>query len=330
MDTPKETCEKSAPERGLLTIGIPVFEEAEGLANTLTSISKLKEFKSGEIEVVVWDNASRDLSYTVASDFASTSQQRVMVGRNPSNLGAPENYRQLLRNATSKYVWFLGAGEVVACFSLLPLINFLGDPDNAAISMGTVGVEANSIRGGVPASKWEIQAFEPETESCFVETISLSIVNRKLALEVIDRNDPGKSDRNAVWQHLEIALAATQERTFTVRSPGIVRVSENITGWWYHSKNALGIYLNQVKLLKAHPRRVEWVQDRLADRTGWHFAKFAFEMQVEGAGLKPAELIEARTAGIKIGPLLVALTIALSPKPLLRIAQSVFRLLNRK
>lgn len=330
MDTPQKTSGKSNPDQGLLTIGIPVFEEEEGLTKSLASIAKLSEFISGEIELVVWDNASRDLSFKVASDFASKSQRRMVVGRNPNNLGAPENYRQLLRTSTSKFVWFLGAGEVVACSSLRPLIDFLNDSDNFAISMGTVSVEANTNRGDVPASKWEIQAFEPETESCFVETISLSIVNRKLALAVIDKKDTGKIDKNAVWQHLEIALVATHERTFTVRSPGLVQVSENVTGWWYHSINALGIYLNQVKLLKAHPRRVEWVQDRLSDRTGWHFAKFAFEIKVEGAGLEPAELIEARKAGIKLGPLLLALTIASSPKPVLRIAQSVFRLLNRK
>jgi hypothetical protein len=90
------------------------------------------------------------------------------------------------------------------------------------------------------------------------------------------------------------------------------------------------MYLNQVKLLRAHPRRVDWVQDRLEDRTGWHFAKFAFEIKVEGAGLKPTELLEAHRAGIQIGPLLLALTIALSPKAVLRIAQSIFRSLNIK
>jgi glycosyltransferase involved in cell wall biosynthesis len=315
---------------GILAIGIPVFEEEEGLAETLSSIGNLEEFKSGEIEVVVWDNGSSDQSYRVASDFSANNPLKYRVGRNQSNLGAPENYRQVLRNSSSKFVWLFGAGEVISRSSLAPLLDFLSEPDNYSISMGTVRTESNSDKTIGLDSKWVIRAFDPETESCFVETISLSIVNRELALEVIGNQDSKSRDMFAVWQHLEIALAATRERTFTVSSPALVRVSENVTGWWYHGARALGIYLNQVKLLKAHPRRVVWVNDRLKDRTGWHFAKFAFEIKVEGAGLKAKELVEAHRAGIEKGPLLVALTIALSPKPLLRFAQSSFRWLKSK
>jgi glycosyltransferase involved in cell wall biosynthesis len=315
---------------GILTIGIPVFEEEEGLAETLSSIGNLEEFKSGEIEVVVWDNASGDLSYKVASDFSLKNPQKVKVGRNPSNLGGMENLKQVLRNSTSRFVWILGAGEEIIGESLAPLISFLGDPRNSAASMGTVSSVASEDEVKGYESNWLIEAFEPETGNCFVETISLSIVDKDLALAVVERRDSNSANEFRVWPHLEMALVATSEPTFKVTSPSLVRVSENPTGWWYHGIDALGMYLNQVKLLKAHPRRVVWVHDRLKDRTGWHFAKFAFEIKVEGAGLKPKELIEAYRAGIQTGPLLLAVTIALSPKPLLRIAQSAFRWLNSR
>jgi glycosyltransferase involved in cell wall biosynthesis len=328
MAIPKKNSENSNPHKGLLTIGIPVFEEEDGLAESLTSIANLNEFKSGEIEVVVWDNASRDLSYKVASDFSLKNPQKVKVGRNPSNLGGMENLKQVLRNSTSRFVWILGAGEEIIGESLAPLISFLGDPRNSTVLMGTVSSVASEDKVKGHESNWLIEAFEPETGNCFVETISLSIVEKDLALAVVERRDSNSAKEFRVWPHLEMALVATSERTFKVTSPSLVRVSENLIGWWYHGNNALGIYLNQVKLLKAHPRRVGWVHDRLKDRAGWHFAKFAFEIKVEGAGLKFKELIEAYRAGIQKGPLLVAFIIALSPKPILRIAQAMFRWLN--
>lgn len=330
MNNTKGNAQGANLKKGLLTIGIPVFEEEECLAQTLVSVASLDEFKSGEIEVVVWDNCSSDLSYKVALEFSSKSPQTVRAGRNPSNLGGIENIKQVLRNSNSKFVWILGAGEEITHESLAPLLSFLADSENSTVSMGTVIAEASVDKGNGHESNWVIEAFDPESGSCFVETISLSIIDKALALEVLETPYSELTKEFRVWPHLEMALVATSERTFKVSSPPLVRVSENPTGWWYHGNNALGMYLNQVKLLKAHPRRVGWVQDRLADRTGWHFAKFVFEVKVEGADLKPAELLEARRAGIQIYPLLVALTIALSPKPLLRIAQSVFRLLNSK
>ncbi len=315
---------------GILTIGIPVFEEEEGLAETLSSIGNLEEFKSGEIEVVVWDNNSQDLSYQVAFDFALRFPKSVYVGCNPSNLGMRENLRQVLKRANSKFVWIIGAGEQITPSSLAPLLQFLGDTRNSAVSMGTVEAHPDLELQDISGSKWEIQTFEPHSQSCFVETVSLSIVSSRLALQVVDSADYREKDQFHLWPHLELALIATSDKTFKVVSPHLVKVSANPMGWWYHGSQALGIYLNQVKLLKAHSQIVGWVQDRLADRTGWHFAKFAFEIKVEGTGLKAIELIEARRAGIQRGPLLVALVIALSPKAILLIAQSGFRRLMGK
>ena len=315
---------------GLLTIGIPVFTEEDGLAQSLASISQLKEFESGVVEVVVWDNCSTDLSYKVASDFALASPRTVRVGRNGSNIGPMKNLIQVLRNSTSKFVWILGAGEEVLPTSIAPLISYLNDCQNSTISMGVVTAEARPTVQKHADYNWAIKTLEPETLSCFVETISLSIVSRALALAVLEGEDSRNQDKFRVWPHLEVALAATSQRTFAVSLPPMVRVSENPSGWWYHSKDSLGIYLNQVKLLKGHPRAVPWVQHRLNDRTGWHFAKFAFEIKVEGAGLMAGDLIEARKAGIQSGPLLVALAVALCPKALLRVVQWAFRWLRRK
>lgn len=330
MNTTKENSQISTLQKGLLTIGIPVFEEEKGLAQTLSSIANLKEFLSGEIEVVVWDNDSDDLSYKVASDFAAGFPELVFVGQNVTNLGMRENLRQVIRNSKSKFVWILGAGEQITLPSLAPLMNYLGDPRNVSLAMGTIEAQHYLNTETSDGCNWEIQTFAPNSHSCFVETISLSIVSSNLALEVVNAEDYGHKDLFHLWPHLEMALIATSDKTFRVVSPKLVRVSANPTGWWYHGKNALGIYLNQVKLLKAHPRKIGWIQDRLKDRTGWHFAKFAFEIKLEGAGLKPLELLEARSVGIQGEPFLAALAIAFSPKTLLRIVQGVFRLLKSK
>ena len=309
----------------LLCIGVPVFEEDEGLSRSISSIEALEEFKNGLVEAVIWDNDSSDDSYKVALQFANRNPQSVRVGQNTSNIGPVENLRQVLRNSSAKFVWILGAGEELSTTSLSPLLEFLGDPLNSELAMGTVSTDLPSNSPTEDELDWHIESIDPEASSCFVETISLSIVLRDLALDVLDRDYPGRDDGFHVWPHLEVALRATSCPTFRVSSPPLVKVTTNPTGWWYHSSSALEIYLNQVILLKSHAKKVDWIQDRAGDRCGWHFAKFAFEVKLEGAGLTLIELVKALRAGIKMAPIVVAAAIAISPKALLRFAQKMYR-----
>lgn len=314
----------------LLTIGIPVFEEADGLAKTITSIENLTEFRAGIIKVVIWDNHSQDDSEKVATKFAARYPDKVLVGHNSTNVGAVGNIIQVLKNSNSKFVWILGAGEELINSTLKPLLDFLDEPRNSDVVMGTVKADSGPGSKWGASPEWNIKRVEPETDSCFVETISLSIVDRNLALKVLEVNHDLKRSMNYVWPHLEVALSATSAPTFKLDYPALVNVSGNPTGWWYHGPKALDYYLNQVMLLKNHPRPVEWVTIRLKDRTGWHFAKFAFEIKLEGAGLRARSLISAFRTGIGAGPTLTALAIALIPKPLLRIAQTIFRKAQKK
>jgi glycosyltransferase involved in cell wall biosynthesis len=309
----------------LLCIGIPVFEEDEGLSRSISSIEALEEFKNGLVEAVIWDNDSGDDSYRVALQFAKRNPQSVRVGQNQSNIGPVGNLRQVLRNSRARFVWILGAGEELTTTSLSPLIEFLSDPLNSELAMGTVSADRALDSPTEGELGWDIESIVPEASGCFVETISLSIVLRDLALEVLDGDNPGRDDGFHVWPHLEVALRATSHPTFKVSFPPLVKVTKNPTGWWYHSSSALEIYLNQVTLLKAHTKKVDWIQARARDRCGWHFAMFAFEVKLEGAGLRLIELSKALRAGIQLAPVVVAAAIAISPKRLLRLAQKIYR-----
>ena len=314
--------------RGLLTIGIPVFEEEEGLSRTIASIERIEEFRAGVIKVVIWDNCSQDSSEEVAREFEGRNPDSVLVGQNSANIGPVANLIHVLRNSHSKFVWILGAGEQINSSSLRPLLEFLEEPRNSDLVMGIVKADSGSRTTTPVRSIWDIQRVEPESDSCFVETISLLIVDRNLGLRVLDDTNQVTRDTFYVWPHLEVALLATSSPTFRVDRPALVRVSANPTGWWYHGASAMDIYLNQVVLLKNFPRRVDWVVRRLRDRAGWHFAKFAFEIKLEGAGLSVRSVIQALKAGIKAGPGLLALAVATCPKPILRITQLVFRKLQ--
>lgn len=316
--------------RDLLTIGVPVFEEEEGLSRTIASIEGIEEFRTGAIKVVIWDNFSQDSSEEVARKFEVRNPDLVLVGQNSTNIGPVANLIRVLRNSHSKFVWILGAGEQINRSSLRPLLAFLEEPSNSDLVMGIVKADSRSQTTTPARSIWNIQRVEPESESCFVETISLSIVDRNLALRVLDDNNQVARGSFYVWPHLEVALSATSFPTFRVDSPALVRVSANPTGWWYHGPSAMDVYLNQVVLLRNYPRRVDWVSNRLRDRAGWHFAKFAFEIKLEGAGLRLSSVILALKAGIKAGPGIVALAVAICPNPILRIAQAVFRKLQTR
>jgi glycosyltransferase involved in cell wall biosynthesis len=97
-------------EDPLVTIGIPVFNGASYLRETLYSI--LAQSYSN-IDVVVRDNASTDNSLEIAREFAR-KDQRVRVLGADHNEGAAKNYNAVFDNAPGKYFKWAAADDVLA------------------------------------------------------------------------------------------------------------------------------------------------------------------------------------------------------------------------
>lgn len=94
----------------LVTIGIPVYNGADHLAEALESVLA-QDYPN--LEVVVCDNASEDDTPTIVARFAS-KDPRVRSVRNPTNIGLLPNFRRVRDEAHGKYFGWLGHDDLLS------------------------------------------------------------------------------------------------------------------------------------------------------------------------------------------------------------------------
>lgn len=314
--------------RGTLSIGIPVFNGPVELGTTLSSIERIEEFKSGELEVVISDNQSQDDSFRVATAFARKYPQSVSLSQNPVNLLFRKNLAVLSSLSKSKYIWFLGVGEQITVTSLRPLISYLKSAEGSKAKMGVLATANDWQEKSHQGDKWEIEQSSAYSNNCFSEAISLILVEVELASKVLEAGEPDDRIERIFWPHLEMAIAASTFPTFQIQAPGLVSIALNNNGWWYLGKYAMSVYVKQLEILgeaQALQRNNWWASSLWRQRRGWHFAAFVFEVSVEGIGAKVSEVLRARRAGVRLAPTAISLLIAVSPRWILRVTQRVKR-----
>ena len=90
--------------RPLLTIGIPTYNGAATIRQTLASI--LPQLAEG-VEIVISDNASTDETPAIAQAFAAARPRDVHYYRNDTNIGMDRNFDAVVRRAAGRFVWIL-------------------------------------------------------------------------------------------------------------------------------------------------------------------------------------------------------------------------------
>lgn len=91
----------------LLSICIPTFNRAQYLEECLSSINI--DGNTGDVEVVVSDNASTDDTVEVLKAFEGKLPLRWMVQQ--ENIGAERNFHSLIHFAKGRYCWLLGSDD---------------------------------------------------------------------------------------------------------------------------------------------------------------------------------------------------------------------------
>ena len=105
----------------LVTIGIPVFNEARFVEKTLKSIL---EQDYPNLEIIVSDNASSDETYSLCNEILG-NRPKTVLHRFDTNQGATENFRFVADSANGKYfMWASGHDTwspnlISACVELL-------------------------------------------------------------------------------------------------------------------------------------------------------------------------------------------------------------------
>lgn len=91
-----------------ITIGLPVYNGAGTVGRALDS---LLAQSCGDFELVVSDNASTDATESICRDYAK-ADPRIRYLRQPTNIGAPQNFGALLGEADSTYFMWAGCDDV--------------------------------------------------------------------------------------------------------------------------------------------------------------------------------------------------------------------------
>ena len=98
----------------MLSVCIPTFNRAGVLLELIESVvhSVPLEYRD-QIEVCISDNASSDDTEERVRVFADASPVRVIYVRNPTNLGADQNFLNAVSIASGEYCWLMGSDDGV-------------------------------------------------------------------------------------------------------------------------------------------------------------------------------------------------------------------------
>ena len=94
-----------------VSICIPTFNRDVYLESLLRRLFAQLDGLTGEIEVIVSDNASDDRTAEIASAYARHPDFRYV--RRNENIGGDRNFLEVIKAATGEYCWLLGDDEVL-------------------------------------------------------------------------------------------------------------------------------------------------------------------------------------------------------------------------
>lgn len=99
----------------LLSICIPTWNRAKYLDISLNSfIDNLKDVQTGEVELLISDNASTDDTPIVVQKYIDLGLP-ISYNRNEENIGAAGNFIKCMQWASGKYIQLLGDDDLLKC-----------------------------------------------------------------------------------------------------------------------------------------------------------------------------------------------------------------------
>lgn len=117
-------------EHPIIVIGLPVYNEARFIAQTIASL-KSQTFEN--FKVLVSDNCSTDGSWKIINESVQADERFICV-RQSENVGSAGNFNFLFHHTSSPYFMWLGAHDLLAPNYLSELLQVL--QANPQISLG--------------------------------------------------------------------------------------------------------------------------------------------------------------------------------------------------
>lgn len=110
----------------LLTVGIPTFNGAAHIDETLSSIIRqISADIEDKIEILVSDNASTDGTGVLIEKYRESHPNLVRSRTNATNIGFDRNVDALFKSANGQYVWLIGDDDALYEGALIYVIDLL-------------------------------------------------------------------------------------------------------------------------------------------------------------------------------------------------------------
>lgn len=336
----------------LLTVALPVFNDAKALVASLHSvIFALREVEQ-PVEVIVSDNCSSDGSFEAAqSTLENLPYSRVV--RQSINLGFAGNLKALSELSSGKYIWYLGAGDVLMPGHLSPLIRVL---DEESPDFGTLngrfnfhefpGKELETTRFSLAQSK------QHSSIALFNHAVSLNIIKREIMLNLSTPRIPPTAkitnnqeslpnplylweSETSFWPHLEaicqfLELRKSDHESWFQYEGVAVLLDNNKNGNWDKGLSAVKIFVEWASVARRTASAVP--KARAAQRLdgilhGKHLLKFLFMIRKDGT-IPPYRAVEQiKSMDINFAIRYLSLLISHLPIPVVRslvFARSLF------
>jgi glycosyltransferase involved in cell wall biosynthesis len=295
----------------LLTIALPVFNDASALSATIDSLLKQEVEWGKTVEIVVSDNFSSDHAAELAEkQLADTSGCRVFM--QSENLGFLGNLRFLNQEANGEYIWFIGAGDTLVDGTLGVILGILGTneydwgtvralfdyQDNSGYSTPEqvlVDCDSQEISGvavfnhAISMNIVRRQVFN-EFTSCFAHGTSLKKVAPKANHDEANGALALWEDERCYWPHLEaIALFCSKHVSdrlswFEYHEVSVL-LSDNKNGNWDKGLSAMKIFAQWIQVVaiarESLPHSV-WLEDLNKELQNIHFLRFTFMVKKDG------------------------------------------------
>ncbi|OGF50835.1 MAG: hypothetical protein A2231_04065 [Candidatus Firestonebacteria bacterium RIFOXYA2_FULL_40_8] len=120
-----------------ITICIPVFNGEKTISFAIESCLK---FNYPELEILISDNASEDNTKKIVLEYEDKFPAQIKYVLNHKNLGFAGNYKKCLKEASGKYIFFIGADDYLNCDGIPPLLCRLENNPEEAIVTSDINV----------------------------------------------------------------------------------------------------------------------------------------------------------------------------------------------
>lgn len=189
----------------ILTIGIPTYNRAYSLKNTLPRLSEDLVGLESRIQILIVDNASTDDTQQVVNNWIDLVKNRLKVKyvRNNENIGMSRNIVSCFYLSDTPYTTFMGDDDCLSGESLIKLIRILEGPEVVSAVIGVSRSKNYSF-----GRKGYITYEEAASWFYIYGNGSEGIVNTKAAIASIEKRNLRTEIEKIVWPQTVMGFLA--------------------------------------------------------------------------------------------------------------------------